>query len=444
MIKNLLRGAAVLSLALTPLAQPAQAAPSDWDLHTSVLPVGTKLPSLADLQRGARTSLSRSAGGFDTSQKTVDVVGPAASFGRPAEESASVTDTPTVTYPAPARTMTPDECIRGLGTDKRFFIKSRYAACSGAVFFTVWSKNNQPSGETQFVYLSIGTIAKDSREVRLTQHFTRMSKAGEVATSGLMIKPTVKVSQTWPSTAHVGQSGTIPGARSFDALARQQATGFTRSLNASGGQGSGRDDVISAVAEASATITPPPGYRPGGDLSGTLFFLPPRWDKAPYLKVPAGAAVFSYAVPLHYSTKQGAPERAVAEHIKTAFTAPGRTKPANRAKNVAGQSPAASLNRLYYDNTRRKKNRSTAVATCKREFGTGYAAGGKECDEYPFATTYQGCAQSAYETGAAKNNFSVKALPKADNGNAGNLLGQFMTLNRIIDGKDDAFYVSVS
>ncbi|MEU5919757.1 hypothetical protein [Streptomyces sp. NPDC047141] len=96
-----------------------------------------------------------------------------------------------------------------------------------------------------------------------------------------MIKPAVKVSQTWPSTARVRQSGTIPGARSFDALARQQATGFTRSLNASDGQGSGRDDVISAVAEASATITPPPGYRSGGELSGTLFFLPRAGTRPP-------------------------------------------------------------------------------------------------------------------------------------------------------------------
>jgi hypothetical protein len=93
--------------------------------------------SLAGLRRGARTSLSRTSGGFGTSQKAADVVGPAASFGRPAEEMAAVADTPTVTYPGSSRTMTPDECIRGLGTDKKFFIKSRYAACSGAVFFTV-------------------------------------------------------------------------------------------------------------------------------------------------------------------------------------------------------------------------------------------------------------------------------------------------------------------
>ncbi|WP_253209185.1 NucA/NucB deoxyribonuclease domain-containing protein [Streptomyces niphimycinicus] len=102
------------------------------------------------------------------------------------------------------------------------------------------------------------------------------------------------------------------------------------------------------------------------------------------------------------------------------------------------------LRRLYHDNARRKKNRSTAVSTCKKVFGDDYARGGEECDEYPFATTYEGCAQTTYEPSAPKNNFSVLPLAKKDNGNAGNLLGQFMTLNRILDGDDDGFYVTIT
>jgi hypothetical protein len=278
----------------------------------------------------------------------------------------------------------------------------------------------------------------------MTQYFTEMKKVGDVATSGLMIKPAVKVPKVWPASAKVAQTGAVPGARSFDALAAQQSKGFTRVLNAAPGQGPRPDDVVSSVFEASATVTPPPGYKPTGELSGSLFFLPPRWDKATYLKVPQGAAVFSYLVSLNYSTKAGAPEKAVAEHIKAAFTQPGSTKPANAGKKFAGQSASAPLHRLYYDTARRKKNRSTAVSTCKREFGANYAQGGKECDEYPFAVTYEGRAQPTYETSAPKNNYSVRALPKTDNGNAGNLLGQFLTLNRIIDGKDDGFYVTIS
>lgn len=456
-IPMLVRTAAVVAaVALLPVTSPAAAEPvqDDLQLHTTVLPVGARIPTLSELQRSAdalRKALGGESSAFSAPHGAPEIVGPAAAHGRIDRQASAVASQPAprftaaaVTYPAPARTLTPQECIKGLGTDKKFFIKSRYAACSGAVFYSVWTRNNQPVGETQFVYLSIGTIAKDSRAVRMTQYFTQMKKTGTVSTSAMMITPKVKVPKVWPSAARVAQTGAVPGARSFDTLAAQQSTGFTRTLNAAPGQGTGRDDAIASVFEASATITPPPGHRPTGELSGTLFFLPPRWDKASYLKVPQGAAVFTYLVPLHYSTKAGAPERAVAEHIKTAFTKPASTKPSNARKKVPGQSVQAPLHRLYYDSARRKKNRSTAVSTCRREFGPNYAAGGKECDEYPFATTYEGCAQPTYETSAPKNNYSVRALPGADNGNAGNLLGQFMTLNRIVDGKDDGFFMSLS
>ncbi|MFD5386986.1 hypothetical protein ACFWMG_18975 [Streptomyces sp. NPDC127074] len=171
-----------------------------------------------------------------------------------------------------------------------------------------------------------------------------MKKTGQVATSALMIKPSVKIPQVWPAAANVKQTGTVPGARSFDTIAAQQPAGFTRVLNAAAGQGSNPSDATAAVFEGSATITPPPGYTPGGELSGTLFFLPPRWDEAKYLSKPAqGGAAFTYLVPLVYSTKAGAPERAVAQHIKNAFTEPGTTKPVNANKKVPGSTVQTPL-----------------------------------------------------------------------------------------------------
>ncbi|WEH18461.1 NucA/NucB deoxyribonuclease domain-containing protein [Streptomyces sp. VNUA24] len=434
----------VLAAAVLPVASPAAAASHSREMHTSVLPVGTRLPSLSDLQRaGGRDLLVKERAAFTGSEHAPEVVGPAATYGRVSNQRSAVADPP-VTYPEPARTMTPQECIKGLGTDKKFFFKSRFASCSGAVFFTVWSQNGRPVGETQFVYLSVGTIAKDSRDVRITQYFTKMQKTGAVPTSAMMIKPSVKIPQVWPKTAKVTQTGTVPGARSFDVIAAQQPAGFTRVLKAAPGQGSKPADAVASVFEASAVITPPPGYTAAGELSGTLFFLPPRWDKASYLpKSAQGGAVFTYLVPLVYSTKAGSPEKAVADHIKTAFTKPGSTKPTKAGKKVPGSSAQSPLHRLYHDNARRKKNRSTAVSACKKAFGKDYAKGGKECDEYPFATTYEGCAQNTYEPSAPKNNFSVRPLAKKDNGNAGNLLGQFMTLNRILDGDDDGFYVTI-
>ncbi|WP_405863591.1 hypothetical protein [Streptomyces sp. NBC_00005] len=58
--------------------------------------------------------------------------------------------------------------------------------------------------------------------------------------------------------------------------------------------------------------------------------LAPRWDAASYLANSTsggnpdkkGAATFSYVSTLTYSAKPGAEERAVAQHIKSAFTKP--------------------------------------------------------------------------------------------------------------------------
>ncbi|MGW7008694.1 NucA/NucB deoxyribonuclease domain-containing protein [Streptomyces sp. NPDC054933] len=62
--------------------------------------------------------------------------------------------------------------------------------------------------------------------------------------------------------------------------------------------------------------------------------------------------------------------------------------------------------------------------------GKDYAKGGDQCNEYPFATTCQGCAESEYYPRAPRNNFSVMPVPKDDNRSAGILLAQFYTKNR--------------
>lgn len=97
------------------------------------------------------------------------------------------------------------------------------------------------------------------------------------------------------------------------------------------------------------------------------------------------------------------------------------------------------LHRLYTNTARRKANRAKAIAHCR----ANYAAGGKQCDEFPFATTYEGCAQKAYDKNAPRNNCSVRPLIGSENRNAGILLGQFFTKNRIIDGYEDGFTVHV-
>ncbi|WP_455711938.1 hypothetical protein [Streptomyces decoyicus] len=58
---------------------------------------------------------------------------------------------------------------------------------------------------------------------------------------------------------------------------------------------------------------------------------------------------------------------------------------------------------MHHDAKRRSDDRAEAFKACKAHWGTGYSRGGKlECDEYPFAATYQGAAQAKYDPAAPK------------------------------------------
>lgn len=62
-----------------PVASPAAATPPSREMHTSVLPVGTRLPSLSDLQRaGGKDLLLKEREAFAGSEHAPEVVGPAA------------------------------------------------------------------------------------------------------------------------------------------------------------------------------------------------------------------------------------------------------------------------------------------------------------------------------------------------------------------------------
>ncbi|MFF3312830.1 hypothetical protein [Streptomyces sp. NPDC002952] len=189
-----------------------------------------------------------------------------------------------------------------------------------------------------------------------------------------------------------------------------------------------------------------------GDLKGDIFMLAPRWDAAKYLANstgggnPArkGSATFSYVPTLAYRAKPGASERAAAQHIDTAFKTPEDTKPYMSAKKVPGQTPDAPLHRTV-DKTRKEDNRKAAVKQCKRYWGANYSQGAtRECDEYPFAATYEGAAEPDYDADARKFNFSVRPIAKEDNGAGGSLLLSFYAKNRLIDGLEDGFTVKIT
>jgi hypothetical protein len=66
--------------------------------------------------------------------------------------------------------------------------------------------------------------------------------------------------------------------------------------------------------------------------------------------------------------------------------------------------------------------RQLAAAAEPQEQIANYASGGKQCDEYPFASTYEGAAEVEHDLEAKKFNFSVKPIPGPESEAGGNIL----------------------
>ncbi len=142
--------------------------------------------------------------------------------------------------------------------------------------------------------------------------------------------------------------------------------------------------------------------------------------------------IFSFTTPrLLYSISDPAIDE-TASHIRRAQNQPETTYPMVSGKTIPGGLPAdgakadEDLNRLYFDTARRDRNRSKSVATCNANY-PNYAAAGKDCDEYPFSSTYQGADSST--------RYSAFPVGLSDNRSAGARLGNYYSFDRVRDGR---------
>lgn len=168
-------------------------------------------------------------------------------------------------------------------------------------------------------------------------------------------------------------------------------------------------------------------FKPGIKMSvnGTAWESAPKvqfkCDKASYVGSAGGCAFHSFYPTLTMSKTGKAPR--TARHIATAqgkipyhFGRPGSRHPLNRSTD-------ADIN---------AGNRKQALKMCAKQ---------KEpysCDEYPFATTYQGC---MYVVNWSGGRCHVKGVPLADNKRGGSLLSSFYVKQRVL--AYDAFWVRI-
>ncbi|WP_435271897.1 NucA/NucB deoxyribonuclease domain-containing protein [Streptomyces parvulus] len=359
---------------------------------------------------------------------------------------------PTVTD-VPKRTMTLAECKAHTASDASMWIASRFAMCESRWFAANWHQNGKVVGFSQMTVSAIATVSANSRDIKFDYYFSDFYAAGINAIDATLVGTSVN-HPTVPDGVTLGQGGLNPTPTTVAQLKANPH--FMISTNAAPGQGLAPDDGIWAVWNMQFVPEWPPGWvetNPLAEWKFSSFGL--RWDNSPYLPnykptdvLHTGGAALSYDVsPLRYSTASTAPERAVASHIKTAFTQPQNTLPANPSKHVAGQSASDPLHRLQKsinqtNLNRYNANRREAVKVCTAA-DPNYASKGLECDEYPFASTYEGSAQSIYEPSKPKKNFSALAINGTENTAGGTQLATYYANNRIIDGPNDEFYVVI-
>ncbi|MFD8694772.1 NucA/NucB deoxyribonuclease domain-containing protein [Kitasatospora purpeofusca] len=157
-----------------------------------------------------------------------------------------------------------------------------------------------------------------------------------------------------------------------------------------------------------------------------------RFDSTNYLPQREGA-VFSRAIPYLEYSRTDPRVKGVAEHIYTAFTNPAATLPAKTdgtpkviPGNISGNPPSL-ITRLYpganpIAQQAYNDNRAVVASAC----ATIPHNPGEECDEFPFASTWEGAAMND------QKNFSVRYVHGVENGNAGGDLSAWYGSSRVI------------
>jgi hypothetical protein len=169
-----------------------------------------------------------------------------------------------------------------------------------------------------------------------------------------------------------------------------------------------------------------------------------RYDSAKYMFAFPNqyfwqGAVFSKATPI-FNVPVTKPEFSMlaetGQHWKFAMDHPDQTKPQMAGKKIPGAVGDSTLTRMYPKRHQDEynRNRNKTRRTCDREFGDEDRTD-KQCDEYPFASTWEGSATNG------SDNFSVRMISSESNGAAGAWLGAWYAYDRILDG--DTFNVQV-
>ncbi|MCL7496076.1 NucA/NucB deoxyribonuclease domain-containing protein [Streptomyces sp. MCA2] len=243
----------------------------------------------------------------------------------------------------------------------------------------------------------------------------------------------------WKTAGYSGSDGsnaacTVAGENTKYLTRDQWNAGATATVTVSStrAQGYSRDGVSRCVIQPNTHVPQDIG---AGDIKVTETGV--RQDSASYVGAAASAAIFDRVVPVMHYSRSSTAHGEVAQHIYDAQTKPATTWPTHDGKSIPGSIASgkrlmrlykdwdANATQAYKDNTKAKND---ACADLQR-------ADGEDCDEYPFASSWEGA-------GAGDGNFSVRYVNDSQNRSAGASLVAWYNSDRILHF--DQFYVSIS
>ncbi|MFJ7212922.1 hypothetical protein [Amycolatopsis sp. NPDC098790] len=296
-----------------------------------------------------------------------------------------------------------------------------------------------------------GTTSPPVRKARFTIRTSEGQKYGpEPAPDSSLIQLRLNCVALDDSTCQNSQSGGV--TRTLGELRSGFETSFDLTISGPGAFPDDPDQKTYYNTSLTITNTLPPDYLPP-EVSLPDDAL--RCDTSTYTfnvdtqRRDNGACIFTNVdAVLHYSKAAGSPVKAVAEHIELAQTHPENTKPGGVGKNIPGsRASGAHLFRLVPElgvgrDDRYEANRLIAVANCIRFWGLGYTKGGTlDCDEYPFASTYEGAAYNLWNGGGTAVSYSSMPLDRSQNRAAGRALGIWYSVDHILE--KDGYYVQI-
>jgi hypothetical protein len=173
-----------------------------------------------------------------------------------------------------------------------------------------------------------------------------------------------------------------------------------------------------------------------------------RFDSAVYLRGNRGS-VFDRAVPGFAYSLSDNDVAGVGAHIFDARTRPDTTVPQHDGKTLHGATAADPLHRLVKSKNAATKRRVRANRRVVRAFCTSPGmppkprdGGPFDCDEYSFASTYEGAARHRYDGDQYREHYSVRWVNAKVNQEAGRRLAAWYGTDRLLDEED--FFVPIS